>query len=1050
MADNTTEKTPAPKRPKNSVFQTDELKLLLVQAFDCITSYSYARDRWMADVMLVKLIKNRYSIPEEETVTHNLLNSALKAYKPTIDVLDPQCNSTGIFMNQRKTMLPNELKRRSVCFYFITKIGGGPTGTPVGQSPAEWSAFGYSVLQTGSSNRHRNKITWDVVDKAIERKRLDTVRKRLSGQMEAAAAGDSSASGRGTSSTPCDVNTNPPKYWSFLQDESYFDSPEAHKLFRPKPTETVEQSLVRRINLLDDVLLDRSGGYKLVIAPCEDRPGDGGDPDNIYNLKQKEMIYTKCHYTRLSYATALEKMHGAIRWTWDDVTTQCIEELEKAGFGEIANGRTIQRWHQEFREHEWFRHTNLLLLTGQHSQPRTFQLFPSFGARLMSFATNNIGSFSTNLMQSHINEKLLPSLYEQWCSENREDGKEAMSLGVFYTEVLGLSNEEGVKRSTVTKWLQRLGYSYHAASKSYYVDGHERSDVVAARISFCDWYSSLELRCYRWVQLTKEQLDKLIERKELLAEEAAHVYDCSGAQMFEFHVDCSDLLSQFVSNETKDRGGNLSVRFPTGKKPVLISGQDECVVHQYARGRRQWHLPDGSKKLLPKSEGEGRMISAFNSRDYGFAVELTDELLQKINQKRRGTRYICEEAAQDIHSSIMKGDLVKEKNPTVVEFAVGNNNDGWWNYQQMCLQIEDVVDVLTCAYPHDEHVLLFDHSSCHDKKLEDGLSATSMNTGYGGSQPTMRKSKLTEGCVGMHSPIYSVGEEQSMVFDVDDWKTGPFWLTDEEKQRKMRDRQSTEPKKKSRTVLLNEFRTKSIQVPNQKFTIEQLRRFAEDNGVSIFGQGTVTEKGWFRQPKGLKQVLYERGLLDPSKNYTKYGRKDADDNLIPGTSLVQILAACPDFANERSFIEHLGDLLGVVVKSTPKYHAELAGEGIEYMWAVIKNWFKRLPIDERRTREKFRQKVAYALSREHCTLIRSRGSARRARCYIQAYLQLHEGEDIANTPAEAGSTGGQSKPFADIEELAQKLSRTGRKKYRKHRDVADTDTSYVEQMLQTR
>jgi hypothetical protein len=39
------------------------------------------------------------------------------------------------------------------------------------------------------------------------------------------------------------------------------------------------------------------------------------------------------------------------------------------------------------------------------------------------------------------------------------------------------------------------------------------------------------------------------------------------------------------------------------------------------------------------------MISAFQSREFGFGVNLTDEQLERVNRKRRGEKYKDEDAA---------------------------------------------------------------------------------------------------------------------------------------------------------------------------------------------------------------------------------------------------------------------------------------------------------------------------------------------------------------------------------------------------------------------
>jgi len=50
----------------------------------------------------------------------------------------------------------------------------------------------------------------------------------------------------------------------------------------------------------------------------------------------------------------------------------------------------------------------------------------------------------------------------------------------------------------------------------------------------------------------------------------------------------------------------------------------------------------------------------------------------------------------------------------------------------------------------------------------------------------------------------------------------------------------------------------------------------------------------------------------------------------------QMLGACFEFQNELTALQTLGKDLGVAAVISPKFHAELAGEGIEYLWAFAK------------------------------------------------------------------------------------------------------------------
>lgn len=95
--------------------------------------------------------------------------------------------------------------------------------------------------------------------------------------------------------------------------------------------------------------------------------------------------------------------------------------------------------------------------------------------------------------------------------------------------------------------------------------------------------------------------------------------------------------------------------------------------------------------------------------------------------------------------------------------------------------------------PNADIEYYFDHSSCHDKQREDGLRCSDLNSEFGGTQPFLRQSTMTDGCLGPFdakldvSDINSagneniqwsqnmklkVGDEQEMVFC--DTDVGPF------------------------------------------------------------------------------------------------------------------------------------------------------------------------------------------------------------------------------------------------------------------------------------
>jgi len=99
----------------------------------------------------------------------------------------------------------------------------------------------------------------------------------------------------------------------------------------------------------------------------------------------------------------------------------------------------------------------------------------------------------------------------------------------------------------------------------------------------------------------------------------------------------------------------------------------------------------------------------------------------------------------------------------------------------MAIQLEDCVDCLKILFPDYDFLFLFDHSQGHQKKRVGSLQAAHVNLQYGGSQPLMRDTEITEGCLGPFNCMLQVGEIQCMNFTSAD--DGPFYLKPHERAR---------------------------------------------------------------------------------------------------------------------------------------------------------------------------------------------------------------------------------------------------------------------------
>jgi hypothetical protein len=105
-------------------------------------------------------------------------------------------------------------------------------------------------------------------------------------------------------------------------------------------------------------------------------------------------------------------------------------------------------------------------------------------------------------------------------------------------------------------------------------------------------------------------------------------------QRIEFHIDCWNRIMQEqqptappVINEVKET--TTSIRVSRSARSIMIVGQDESVFAQYLLGSKTWVGPKGQHPLLPKSEGNGYMLSAFVSREMGL-----EESYQQMSSQR--------------------------------------------------------------------------------------------------------------------------------------------------------------------------------------------------------------------------------------------------------------------------------------------------------------------------------------------------------------------------------------------------------------------------------
>jgi hypothetical protein len=292
---------------------------------------------------------------------------------------------------------------------------------------------------------------------------------------------------------------------------------------------------------------------------------------------------------------------------------------------------------------------------------------------MQQYAREHLSELSVELMCEYLDETVLPKMVKEWTGiEKGEFVSEEYEVEV--EKILREYRLTNINPSTVYRWLIKLGFRYETRRKGYYVDGHEKPDTIQYRKQFVTRYLQYERRTHGWVQITNQEAMEL-EQKGYIKRNSGYWYvNANGNAMVEFHVNTCHIFEERANDGTKF-GGNLSVRKKQEEKPLIMFGHDECIFKQYALTKKHWKAPSGAVVLIPKDDGQGIMIIAFQSREFGFGVQISDQELTLINNYRNGKDYCNQKAAIKLRGTSKKQALTKT--PFVREFEYGQNSDGY-------------------------------------------------------------------------------------------------------------------------------------------------------------------------------------------------------------------------------------------------------------------------------------------------------------------------------------------------------------------------------------
>ena len=769
--------------------------------------------------------------------------------------------------------------------------------------------------------------------------------------------------------------------------------------------------------------------------------GLNGNNQDTMNEHDRTAVLNMCAFLARAYKHALEQMpHGA---TWEKCCKDACQEVNEFGFRKTSQSRVVREWSKMFVCNGGkFAHPNPEKLKPKKYVPLIFTLCPESRDMVVDFATKNLADLTAEALREEFKDNILPKLKAEFTTDlNRE-----------YLDYLSDNIPCG---ETFRKWIKEgLGWSQDGAKKSFYVDDHENPEQRAARKAFVKRYmEELEPHMHRFIQVTEEEVDEAMANSQLPQhfKRFGKKYDSNGTTMYEFHVDDHDWFFNY-GDKKYEFGAQLSMfrKLEEGRdvRPLILWGHDECSFSQYLLRVKQWITAEGQRPLCPKTEGENYMVSAFTCREFGFALELTEEELKMVNRYRSGQHYDCKQAAREVDKNgrTEKQDLTST--PFIRFFESGFKYDGYWNNRHMVIQFEDCMDVLKAIprFKKFRHKFLFDSSTGHTARREDGLRTEKMTKGWGGySNPrNFHSVTLTDhSYTGAH--LADIPEDEAVTipceyhFNFKEDDKGPAVMKSEqerEERRYNRPNPDAGKRKKSKDQLVKELlEADPANLKVSQFNNGPLSRAAAVRDLAgkynIPLEEDVQIEGWVGSPKGMWQILWERGFIDPA-NKSKYTMTNED----PKYSLTDLVANLRDFKEERSLIQELAFTYGFEAIFTPKYHAEIAGCGIEYIWGAAKARYRSFTLNKKKKRPNFINSVHEAL--QVISLTTARKCDRKARTYIRAYYTL---EVLGMNPDGSDRNDDDTITLPDIKKLV--------KRYRTHRSALDFDYKFIKDLLKS-
>ena len=147
-------------------------------------------------------------------------------------------------------------------------------------------------------------------------------------------------------------------------------------------------------------------------------------------------------------------------------------------------------------------------------------------------------------------------------------------------------------------------------------------------------------------------------------------------------------------------------------------------------------------------------------------------------------------------------------------------------------------------------------------------------------------------------------------------------------------------------------------------------------------------------------------------------------------------------------MQYRAEELGVAIECSPKYHPEIAGEGIEFCWGIAKNFYRKMRLEDKKRRENWLKLVSKCTcNKDVITIASVRNFGKRIRRYMLAYLSI----DTVKTKQAEGSL----QHFYDIDfkipemsiQFVERLIRVYKSPRKCHRNILDSEHKFLVEMV---